>query len=135
MKNRKKLSIITFLAVSIFSISAVSFAESPITVEGEFQGANCIFFLKKCPANMPDAHIATEPDFVLVKNSNTYYYVTNLDRAIKAKYIHKPARVIGKKRNQSIVAESLEIKIDDKFKQVWNLKDEKAEKEKAAVDW
>lgn len=128
----KKLSILIALLSSVFAFTTFAQkVEKLLAFDGVFKGANCMFFNKECPDDMPEGHIATEPDFVLVLPEGKYFYIVNLDRAVKARYFHKNVRVIGKvNKKGSIIADKLQIKKKDKWKTVWSLKREQAEREK-----
>lgn len=126
---RTKKTIIAIIALLFISIPVAVMAADTITVEGTFQGANCMFYNKTCPMNMPAAHIALEPDFVLVTAARATLYIPNLDKSIKVKYLHIPVRVKGSKTKETVHAETLEVKKDGKYKQVWSLADEQKERE------
>ena len=111
----------TIMAIAFTLIPAALFAAAPVTLEGEFQGANCIFYNKTCPHNMTDGHIALEPDFVFVLGNGKYVFVPNLDRGLKIKYLHSNIKVIGKQAGDSVRAETVKVKENGKFKTVWSL--------------
>jgi len=92
--------------------------------EGIIQGANCVHNKTGCPESPSDAHIAAEHDFVLLLPDGDHYFLLNLDRAIKAKYITMPVRVVGKIQGHGIWVHTLEVKKSDKYKQVWSFEEQ-----------
>ena len=121
----------TLLTIALVITSVAAFAATPITIEGSFQGANCIFYNKTCPANMTDGHIAIEPDFVFVDKKGGYTFIPNLDRGLKIKYLHKNVKITGNKTGDSIRAEVVEVKKHNQYKEVWTLATQEAERERA----
>ena len=114
--------IVSLLMVST-AIAGSSDAKT-VTIEGRFAGANCMFFNKVCPDNMPDAHIAIEPDFVVVEPGGKYFYILNIDRGVKARYFHQDVQVTGTLKDKTTMkADTLEVKKDGKYVQVWNWED------------
>ena len=93
-------------------------AEITETFEGTFQGANCVHYRQDCPDD--DAHIALEHDFVLLLPSGEHYFLPNLNRAIKARYVAKPVRISGKVTDHEIWVKSLDVKMHDKYSTVWS---------------
>lgn len=128
MSIKKILLAIT--AILIFSLPSLVIAMEAVTIDGTFQGANCLFHNKHCPMNMSAAHIAVEPDFLLVNSAGEMFYIPNLDRGIKIKYIHKHVRIKGVMLEHALRAESLSVKKDGKYKQIWSLEEEQKERER-----
>ena len=91
---------------------------------GIIQGANCIMNNTPCPKSPSDAHIAMEHDFVLLLPNGEHYFLMNLDRAIKAKYVTMPVRVLGKIQGQGIWVHTFEVKKGGKYKQVWSFEEQ-----------
>lgn len=121
----KQIIIALFACFTVFISSSAMADSHTASFTGMFNGANCMFFSGTCPKNMPDAHVATEPDFVLTQPGGKYYFVINIDRAIKVKYLHKDVKVTGKLKDSStIIAKTLEEKKDGKYIMVWSLEDE-----------
>ncbi len=118
----------TIMAIAFTIIPAVLFAAAPVTLDGEFQGANCIFYNKTCPHNMTDGHIALEPDFVFVLGTGKYVFIPNLDRGLKIKYLHSKVKLIGKQTGDSVFAEAVKVNVNGKYKTVWSLADQNAER-------
>jgi hypothetical protein len=123
----------TYLAIiALFIVlTATPLMAASTTVEGKFMGANCMFYMNECPMDMPDAHIAHEPDFVLTQPDKSYMFVMNIDRAVKAKYLHQNVKVQGKQvTKNSIKAESLDVQKDGKYVTVWTAAAQMRELEK-----
>ncbi len=119
----------TLLTIVLAIAPVVAFAATPITLEGSFQGANCIFYNKACPTNMTDGHIAIEPDFIFVDKSGAYAFIPNLDRGLKIKYLHKNVKIIGDKTGDSIRAKVVEVQKHNQYKEVWTLAAQEAERD------
>ncbi len=129
----KQILTTTIMAIVFTIIPAVLFAAAtPVTLEGQFQGANCIFYSKTCPANMTDGHIAIESDFVFVHTNGKYVFVPNLDRGLKIKYLHATVKLIGKQTGDSVRADIIKVNENGKFKEVWSLAAQ--EKERSDID-
>jgi hypothetical protein len=94
------------------------------TVEGTIQGLNCILNEKLCPVGLEDAVIAQEEFFVVYTNTQNYYFVPNLDRAILARHINTIVRVSGTldKKHKVIQANKLEVLNKKKWVKVWTPK-------------
>lgn len=130
MKKKGKYQLdVNVVTIYIFFISAVIFIFSlllPATViagdrvsyEGTLQGASCVHFKKKCPED--DAHIAIEHDFVLLLPNGKHYFLPNLNRAIKARYVAKPVQISGDLENHEIWVDRLDVKKGNKYISVWS---------------
>jgi hypothetical protein len=92
-------------------------AENRVTYEGTFQGASCVHYKKKCPED--DAHIALEHDFLLLLPNGNHYFLPNLNRAIKARYVAKSVRISGTVEDHEIWVDSLAVKKDSEYSTVW----------------
>lgn len=92
--------------------------------EGIIQGANCVHNKTGCPESPSDPHIAAEHDFVLLLPDGDHYFLLNLYRAIKAKYVTLPVRVVGRKQGHGIWVYTFEVKKDGKYKQVWSFEEQ-----------
>lgn len=116
-----------FLSLSaIFLLSTGSgFADKTVTYEGTIQGAGCVHYHAACPQSNMDAHIANERDFVLFLNAKTHYYLPNLDRSVKARYVGKSVRVTGNPGEHEIWVTRLELKGDHGYRTVWSLEEQR----------
>jgi hypothetical protein len=92
--------------------------------EGIIQGANCVHNKTGCPESPSDAHIAAEHDFVLLLPDGEHYFLFNLDRAIKAKYVTLPVRVLGRIQGHGIWVHTFEVKKSGQYKQVWSFEEQ-----------
>ena len=77
-----------------------------------------------CPESPSDAHIAMEHDFVLLMPDGDHYFLLNLDRAIKAKYVTLPVRVTGRIQGHGIWVHTLEVQTNGQYKQVWSFEEQ-----------
>ncbi len=133
-KIREKFKILTTVslllpAVALILTVAMLVPSPALTAqyslfEGIIQGANCVYNKTDCPQSPSDASIAAEYDFVLLLPDGDHYFLLNLDRAIKAKYVTLPVRVLGKKQGHGIWVHTLEVKKGDKYKQVWSFEEQ-----------
>lgn len=118
----------TIMTIALTIIPATLFAATPITIEGTFQGAHCVFYNEMEPDKITEGHIATEPDFVFVYEKGEPLFVSNLAKDLKKKFLNSPVKISGKKKGDSLRAEILEVKKDGEYKKVWSLEKEEAEK-------
>ena len=130
-KVHKSLGIISIAAIITFTVFAPALAGS---TEGTIQGLQCVVSGKICPIDNQDPHIAAEKNFVVYKKDKTYHFVTNMDRAILARYLGKQVRVNGKMSSKynAITADKLEVYINGKWKTVWTIEEER--KQRKALD-
>lgn len=125
--NMNLITVYTFLipaVIFIFSliIPATVIAGERVSYEGTLQGASCVHYKKKCPEN--DAHIAIEHDFVLLLPNGEHYFLPNLNRAIKARYVAKPVQISGDLENHEIWVDRLDVKKGNKYTSVWSWKEQ-----------
>lgn len=82
------------------------------TIEGKLPGLHCASEGRACPTNKLDPHLAIEVEFVVQQPGGTYYFIPNLDRAIKARYVLDDVRVSGDLNTQykTVRADKLEIR-------------------------
>jgi len=126
MKSMRRLGIISALTIlAVFSFGT-AFAG---TVEGTVQGLQCITKGMLCPLDRQDPHIAAEKVFGIFTETKDYYLVTNIDRAILARYLGKKVRVKGKvsSKYKAITADKLEVLINGKWRTKWTREKEKYE--------
>jgi hypothetical protein len=133
-KIREKLRVITAVGRLLPAVALILAFAMPAPTpalasqyqpfEGIIQGANCVMSKYPCPKSPSDAHIAMEHDFVLLMPDGEHYFLLNLDRAIKAKYVTLPVRVLGKKQGQGIWVHTFEVKKGGKYKQVWSFEEQ-----------
>ena len=116
----EKSVLVLVLALLLFALPSSVMAKMVI-VEGEIQGAMCTVYGQKCPTSNVDAHIALEPDFILLTAGGKYYFMPNLDMGIKAKWLGKGVRVMGESDGQTILVDRVESKTGYK---IWDLDDQ-----------
>ncbi|WP_260292609.1 hypothetical protein [Sedimenticola hydrogenitrophicus] len=96
---KKSTSIVRSLSIAaaLFGSMALYATSVPAaTIEGKLNGLECASRGEECPVDKLDPHIATERDFVVQTDDGQYYFVTNIDRAIKARHALEKVRVEGK---------------------------------------
>ncbi len=120
----KKYGIQTILFFSVLLFALPVMAKTATTIDGWMQGYNCVTHGHKCPVDSLDPHLALEPDFVLYLDDGQYFLLPNIDRIIKAKYVHHEIRVIGEKNPKYAIinVNTLQVKKGDNYKTVWSKK-------------
>ena len=118
---------ILVLAVAMaLIVPAAAIAKSNVkTLKGTIEGALCVIENKKCPPDDLDAHLLIENNFVLLAPDGKYYYLPNLNRTIKARYVGKSIQITGKVRGESIIVDKLEVKEDGMYRLVWSQEKQK----------
>ena len=120
--------ILVLVVTMALIVPAVAIAKSNVkTFKGTIEGALCVLEGKKCPPEDLDAHLLIENNFVLLASDGKYYYLPNLNRTIKARYVGKSVQITGKIRSESIIVDKLEVKKDGKYKLVWSKEKQKRE--------
>lgn len=109
-----------YITAASLILAGTSFAKSMDTIEGTIQGANCVIHKTVCPLNASDPHIALENDFVLVAGNGEYFFIPNLSRSLKEKYLNQKVRITGDKKEHTIVASNIDVKDQGKYQSVWN---------------
>lgn len=119
MKKQHWFSLLIAAALTV--ISPVG-AMTTKTLEGRMQGYQCVVHGHVCPVDSLDPHLMLEPDFVLVAEKGEYWLMPNIDRVVKAKYVHQPIRVTGilSDRYNSVDVVLLEVEEDGRFVTVWS---------------
>ena len=114
-------AIMIVLSLSMI-IPATVMAEKDVSYEGTFQGAMCIHYKKDCPTD--DVHLAIENDFVLVLSNGEHYFLPNINRAIKVRYVDQTVRVSGKLEGEQVIwVENLDVKKGNTYRNVWSWKE------------
>ena len=111
------LAVALVIVVSLI-VSTSAIGEETVTFEGTFQGAACVHYKKDCPDD--DAHIAVEHDFVLLLLNGKHYFLPNLNRAVKARYLAKKVRIRGGLEGSEIWVDSLDVKKGGSYINVWS---------------
>lgn len=120
MKQFVKL---VFLALPL--VAAVpSNAVAAETITGQLNGHSCAHGGHTCPVDRLDPHIALEPDFVLQKGPGDYYFLANVPRTTKARYVLDEVQVTGtvNEKYRSIRVDEFRVKKGDGFRTVWSQK-------------
>lgn len=115
IKNLSRAVAIAGIMMLPFNISAASFT-------GFLNSVTCADEGTKCPVDRLDPFIALETDFVLDKGEGEYYFMPNISRDIKVRYILNDIQVEGEKhkRYNSINVTELKVKKDGNWKTVWS---------------
>lgn len=117
-KLTSRLSGLALLALLWLPLSA----QAQDVIEGHMNGLNCAITGYVCPIDLRDPVMALEPDFVIQREDGEFFYIPNLDRAVKAQYFLSEIRVVGEfnERYGSITAEQLLVRRDGEFVEVWS---------------
>ena len=118
----KKTTYSIIFAVMISLTPLASFA-AQTSVEGTIQGFNCVTQGTTCPVDKEDPMAGVERVFVLLTDSNDYYYfIPNVDRAVLARHINEKIRVVGEKNTKykSIQASQIHVMKKGDWKKVWD---------------
>lgn len=93
------------------------------TVEGRLNGLECASHGETCPTDKLDPHLASERDFVVQTSDGKYYFITNLDRAIKARHVLEMVQVKGEmsSRFNAITASELSVKKGGSYVKTWSV--------------
>jgi hypothetical protein len=117
-----------FMASASLIVSGTAFAKThTTTVEGTIEGALCVLSGKKCPPDDLDAHLLIENNFVLLTPDGKYYYLPNISRKVKLRYVAKDVRITGKVKGESIIVDTLEAKEGGKYNLIWSKEKQKRE--------
>jgi hypothetical protein len=108
--------------LGLMALYATSVPAAPI--EGKLNGLECASRGEECPVDKLDPHIATERDFVVQTADGKYYFITNLDRAIKARHALESVRVDGKlsPKFNAINANELWVDKGNGYRLIWSKK-------------
>ena len=124
--NRSIITVrtITMAAAFIGSVLLFATAAQAETIEGKLNGIECASHGEQCPTDRLDPHIALERDFVVQTADGKYYFITNLDRAVKARHALKMVRVEGRvsSRFNAINADEFWVKDGGKYNLTWSMK-------------
>ncbi|UCD89942.1 MAG: hypothetical protein JSW04_00425 [Desulfobacterales bacterium] len=122
----------TFMAFVVSALlitpPAVAIAKTQTTtLKGTIEGALCVLQGKKCPPHDLDAHLLIENNFVLLASDGKHYYLPNLNRSLKVRYVGKDVQVTGSVNGESIIVDRFEMKEGGKYKVVWSKEKQKKE--------
>lgn len=119
MKTR---TIVEMILTGVLTLPIVAIGAESLT--GRIVGHGCVHDGHVCPVDRLDPHIALEPDFVLVVSPDEYYFMPNLSRGIKMRYVLETVTVKGdlsSKHNAMVVDELIAAK-GGKQRTVWSKK-------------
>ena len=108
------------LLMATVLLPAGAFAAA-VTVQGKVNGVDCAMNGGTCPIDKLDPHVVLEPDFV-VQDAQGYYFMTNLPRDIKVRYVLEEVEVVGdlNEKYRSIVVDEFKVKKGSEYKVVWD---------------
>lgn len=108
------------LTIAVAGIIGLGTAQAE-TLTGQINGYGCATGNKLCPVDRLDPHIVMEPRFVLQTGDGGYYFLVNVPRDVKVRYVLETVRVEGDRHTEpkSIVVDELQAKRDDEFETVW----------------
>lgn len=125
--NTYKL-VVGFIITIALIVPGAAIAKSQVTtIEGTIEGALCVLKGEKCPPDDLDAHLLIENNFVLLASDGKYYYLPNVSRKVKLRYVTKDVRITGKVKGESIIVDTLEYKEGGKYKLIWSKEKQKRE--------
>ena len=104
MKQIIKILIISLIGALAFSANVFS---EKITLNGTIKGASCVINKTYCPEDYSDPHLALENTFVLVDDTNNYFFLSNLGKIMKMKLLNKKIHLEGSKSGQTIYVTSV----------------------------
>lgn len=112
------------LALSMAALFALPLSVSAETFTGMINGHECAHQEHTCPVGKLDPHVALESDFVLMAGDKDYFFMPNLSRDVKVRYVLDTVQVEGTKhpRFNSIKVDIFRVKQGDKFVTVWTQK-------------
>lgn len=89
---------------------------------GTLNGHGCAHAGTSCPVDRLDPHIALEPDFVLQKADGEYYFLPNVRRDTKVRYVLQEVQVSGdiNERYNSVMVDELRVKRGGTWVTVWS---------------
>lgn len=123
MNKNIYINLVIAMASLFLVFAGNSFGKSMTTFEGTIQGANCVIHETTCPINNQDPHVALENEFVLLTTNGEYYFLPNINRSLKVKYVNQDIRVQGEAKGHAIVVDDLAVKNAGDFQSVWNWSD------------
>ncbi len=128
MNHNKTIKIVFAVFLTVFVGGGYAVAG---TVEGTVQGLGCILHGKLCPTDRNDPRAAAENVFAIYSGKDDYKVVSNISRSTLSYYLGRKVKVTGdiNSRYNAIEADSFQVMFDGKYKTVWTLAAEIAERE------
>ena len=121
--NKRILSYITAIGLLAMVFATGGAWAGMKSYTGSIQGANCVVHNSTCPVDGNDAHTALENDFVLLQGGGKYFFLPNIERSLKTKYIGKNIRVTGDLKGDRLLVSKIAVKDGGSFKTVWDWKE------------
>ncbi|MEJ2658462.1 MAG: hypothetical protein P8012_14930 [Desulfobacterales bacterium] len=125
--NIYKITAVFLVSAALILPGAAVAKTHKATIEGTIEGALCVLSGKKCPPDDLDTHLLIENNFVLLAPDGKYYYLPNISRKVKLRYVGKDIRITGQVKGESIIVDKLEAKEGDNYKVVWSKEKQKRE--------
>ena len=99
------------------------------TVSGKINGLHCITEERWRPVDKLDPHLVLEPDFVLQTADGNYFFLPNMRRETKMRYVLERVQVIGtlNKKYKAIEVDEIRVKKGDAYQTVWSPEMERKE--------
>ena len=113
-----------WLAVGAFLLSAAP-AMAASNYSGKLIGHGCAHRGTVCPTDRLDPHLALEPDFVLQKGSEDYYFLSNLPRDVKVRHALSTVEISGDLDEKYRTIKVDEMRVGGKT--VWSLEEQQKE--------
>lgn len=122
---KKQSTIQRYVSLSVLIVVMLlwaPFAFAGGSVEGKVQGLNCAVYGKVCPVDKKDPHVAGENTFVVLSSKKKYYFLSNIDRALMARWVTDKIRVTGEldPKYNAIKAKKIEVMSDGKYQVQWS---------------
>jgi len=129
MKKINNYKIVMIMVISMIMIvpTAAFSKTNVVTFNGTIEGALCAIEGEVCPPEDLGVHLITEVNFVLRVSDGKYYYLPNLNRNIKARYVGKDIQITGKVKGESIIVDKFKAKEGGNYKLVWSKEKQKKE--------
>lgn len=122
MTAKSKLSFASaLLGASLLASPLLASAE---TVEGKMVGFECANTGYICSADKLDPYIQLESDFVLLQDDGQFYFLRNISRDTKVRYVLEDMRAVGEinPKYNSITVNELQVKEGGQYRTVWSQK-------------
>jgi len=116
-------SIKVLVLILLGAVLAIPLLVSAAEFKGQVVGHSCANEKGLCPLEGLEAHLAMEPDFVLMDTDGTYVYLHNLPKSTKVRHALKYVTVIGEYDEHSKAISVEELIVDEKS--VWSWQQQK----------
>ena len=122
--NSIKIPLLVMIALFLSIGGGLANAE---IIEGKIQSLTCVLNNNFCPVDQNDPVLGFEKTFVIAGQNNSVHFIENVDRFILSRNVLQKVRVTGEKtpKYKFVTAEKIEVYQQGKWKEVWNLEEEK----------